>query len=176
MQAELQSRFNRLEQLKAEAQQHFAMFSDDALNRPPAPEKWGALQHMAHIISSETQSLIYMKKKILGADKAGKSGISEWFRTALLKGFLKTGIKFKAPKVLKEPDLHYSSAELFKQWGELRAEYMDFLMGMDENMAHTRIFKHPMAGRLDPVQALDFMGIHLNRHLRHAQRDLAQKR
>lgn len=175
MQAELQSRFNRLEQLKAEAQQHFATFSDDALNRPPAPEKWGALQHMAHIISSETQSLIYMKKKILGADKAGKSGIGEWFRSALLKVFLQTGIKFKAPKVLKEPDAHYSAAELFKQWGELRAEYFEFLGNMDEDMAHTRIFKHPVAGRLDPIQALDFMGIHLNRHLRQAQKNLSKK-
>lgn len=175
MQAELKSHFDRLEKSKAEIRQFYSGYSEAELNAPPAPGKWGALQHMAHILSSETMGLGYMKKKIQGADKAGRSGLRENTMSFLLKAFLKSGIKFKAPSVLQEPAAHYTVDALFAAWDGLREEYVRFLDPMDDRMAHTLIYKHPMAGRLNPAQALDFMGIHLDRHIRAAKKGLKKK-
>lgn len=172
MQAHLQHHFDQLEQLKAHAREYFSSYSEEALNKPPQPGKWGALQHMAHIISSETKGLGYMMKKIQAADKVGQSGVKERFMNFILKSFLKTGIKFKAPAVLDEPAAHYTIDEIYEAWDKLRVRYVDFLEPMDDTMAHKLIYKHPIAGRLSPVQALGFMVIHLNRHIEIAKKGL----
>ena len=172
MQAQLKARFDYLEALKAEARQYFSSYSEEALNRPPQPGKWGALQHMAHILSSESKGLAYMSKKIQGADQMGRAGLREKTMGFLLDAFLKTGIKFKAPAVLDKPAEHYTAEEIFAAWDGLRKQYETFLEPMNETMAHKLIYKHPLAGRLSPVQALGFMGTHLRRHLDVAKKGL----
>lgn len=174
MQAQLKARFDRLEALKANARRHFANYSEEALNQSPLPGKWGALQHMAHIVSSETKGLGYMAKKIQGVDQVGKAGLREKTMGTLLNVFLKTGIKFKAPTVLDEPAPHYTVDEVFTAWDKLRGQYLAFLEPLEEDTAHKLIYKHPVAGRLSPVQALGFMGTHLERHLNAAKRILKQ--
>lgn len=172
MQTQLKARFDYLEALKAEARDYFSSYSEEALNKPPQPGKWGALQHMAHILSSESKGLSYMSKKIQGADGMGRAGFREKTMGFLLDAFLKTGIKFKAPAVLDVPAAHYTVDELFTEWDRLRNRYETFLEPMNERMAHTLIYKHPVAGRLSPVQALGFMGTHLHRHLSAAKKAL----
>ena len=172
MQAHLKHHFDQLEKLKSNTREYFLNYSEDALNASPISGKWGALQHMAHIVSSESKGLGYMMKKIQAADKVGKAGTREKFMSFLLKAFLKTGIKFKAPSVLDEPAAHYTVDELFQSWDKLRDQYVSFLEPMDDTMAHKLIYKHPMAGRLSPVQALAFMTIHLNRHINAAKKGL----
>lgn len=171
MQRDLQHSFNRLEALKNDAQNHFKNFNEEQLNAAPAG-KWGALQHMAHIISSESKGLGYMMKKIQAADEVGRAGIRENFNSLLLKAFLKTGIKFKAPAVLDVPKNRYSLQEVFTQWDQLRSQYVQFLESMDDATAHKLIYKHPIAGRLTPVQAMEFMAIHLGRHINAAKKNL----
>lgn len=175
MHTELQTHFTKLERLKAEAHTLFMSYPEDAINAPAAPGKWGAIQHMAHIISSETLSLAYMKKKIQGFEGAGKAGMSESFRSWLLNSVLKSGIKFKAPPVLHEPKAHYTVNEIFETWDKLREEYRNFLGQIEEPVINARIFKHPVAGRFNPPQALSFMSVHLNRHLEQAKDILAKQ-
>ena len=171
MQQDLQHAFHRLEQLKTDAYAYFQNYTEEQLNAAPEG-KWGALQHMAHILSSETKGLGYMMKKIQGANQVSKVGGKQKFMGFLLKMFLKTGIKFKAPAVLDEPKKHYTLEEVFAPWSQLRAQYVQFLSPMDNAMAHKLIYKHPIAGRLSPVQAMEFMAIHLNRHIKAAKKGL----
>lgn len=175
MHTELNNHFTKLESLKAEAYLLFTSYPEEVINAPAAPGKWGAIQHMAHIISSETLSLAYMKKKIQGFEGAGKAGLSESFRSWLLNSVLKSGIKFKAPPVLHEPKTHYTVNEIFETWDKLREEYRNFLSQIEEPVINARIFKHPVAGRFNPPQALSFMSVHLNRHLEQAKDILAKQ-
>lgn len=172
MQTALKIHFDRLEALKDEAARYFAAYPEDALNAPPQPGKWGALQHMAHIVSSETKGLGYMTKKIQGVNAAGSVGVKENFMAFLLRSFLRTGIKFKAPAVLDEPAAYYTREELFGAWAQLRTQYTKFLENLEPGVVHKLIYKHPIAGRLSPEQALAFMVIHLERHLKAAKKGL----
>lgn len=171
MQHEVKQSFERLEALKSGALSYFESYSEEKLNAAPQG-KWGALQHIAHIISSETKGLGYMKKKIQAANEVGTAKLRERFNSFLLKTFLKTGIKFKAPAVLDEPKTHYSLAEIEQAWSALRLQYVDFLESMDDEIAYKLIYKHPIAGRLSPIQALQFMAIHLERHIEAAKKGL----
>ncbi len=174
MHNEIKERFSKLEKLKAEAEELFSRFSDEALNAPPAPGKWGAIQHFAHILSSETSSLVYMKKKIQGVSDAGKSGLSERIRLGILNFAMKTPIKFKAPPVLEEPAQTISRDELLQKWNTLRNDYIEFLEPITKDAAESRIYKHPVMGRMDLLQALEFLAVHLERHLKSAKEILAK--
>jgi hypothetical protein len=168
-------RFSRLDKLKSEAEEMFSRFSDEELNMPQAPGKWGAIQHFAHILSSETLSLMYMKKKIQGVSEAGKSGLSERVRSGLLRFAMKTSLKFKAPPVLEEPASFIKKEEFLSKWNNLRNDYREFLEPIKEDIASSRIYKHPVMGRMDLLQALDFLGVHLERHLKSAKEILAKR-
>lgn len=171
MQHKLQKSFDKLEALKSSAQNCFSSYPENVLNNS-LNGKWSALQHMGHIITSETKGLEYMKKKIQASATLGKPKLKERIMGFVLNTFLKTGIKFKAPAVLGEPQPYYNPDKLFEEWSRLRAEYISFLDPLDAETAQKLIYKHPVAGRLSIVQALDFMAIHLQRHFRAAQREL----
>jgi hypothetical protein len=159
-------RFSKLEALRKEAHELLGSLSDDMVNKPEAPGKWGAVQHLAHIMSSETAGLTYMKKKMGGVSGTGEAGFMGSMRLALLRFALSLPIKFKAPPVLSEPDSQISKDVFFQQWESLRKEYEHFLGGIDSGLVHLKLYKHPAVGYMSIVQALEFMAIHLERHIK----------
>lgn len=165
-------RFSELEKLKSEAEEILRRFSDEELNSFPAEGKWSAIQHFAHILSSETLSLMYMKKKIQGVAEAGKSGLSERLRSGILRFAMKTPLKFKAPPVLGVPASFIEKNEFLGKWNALRHDYREFLEQISGDAAESRIYKHPVMGRMNLLQALDFLYAHLDRHLKSAKKIL----
>ncbi len=169
MDVAVSKRFSRLEALRKEAHELLASYSDETVNTPEARGKWGAIQHFAHIMGSETAGLTYMKKKMAGASEAGKAGFMGGARLAVLRLALSLPLKFKAPPVLQEPEMYISKEEFFQQWESLRKEYEDFLGKVDTNFVHVKLYKHPAVGRMSILQALDFMAVHLDRHIKSAR-------
>ena len=166
MDSSVTKRFSRLEALRIEAQELLASFSDEAVNNPETQGKWGAIQHLAHIVGSETAGLTYMKKKMGGASNAGDAGFMGGIRLAVLSFALSLPIKFKAPPVLQEPDSYITKEDFFQRWESLRKEYELFLDGLDSDHVHSKLYKHPAVGRMSVIQALEFMAIHLERHIK----------
>jgi len=134
------------------------------LNKVPATEKWSILQIAAHLMSSENKSLIYMKKKVQAGANLPVSNISSAFRAWLLRFFLKSPIRFKAPPVLDVPEPHYEKMELIQQWNNQRKELLAFLSQLPLKHIQRDLFKHPVAGRMNIIQALRFMTTHARRH------------
>jgi hypothetical protein len=162
-------RFLKLEALRKEAFELLGPHSDETVNKPEAQGKWGAVQHLAHILNSETAGLTYMKKKTGGASGTGEAGFMGSIRLAVLRFALSLPVKFKAPPLLSEPDSHISKDVFFLQWETLRKEYESFLGGIDSDLVHLKLYKHPAVGYMSIVQALDFMAIHLERHIKSAR-------
>src|SRR5829696_8182823 len=68
--------------------------------------KWSIAQILTHIIASERLSIGYMKKKSLGIESAGNSGLIEELRYLLLKISQRISfMKYKAPKIVLENTL-----------------------------------------------------------------------
>lgn len=160
----LQKKFERLENLKAEMLKDIFSMPDGIANQAPQEGKWSAVQTAMHIYDAELNGLKYMQKKLNAGDALRKSGFKGNFRTFLLRTAMKMKIRFKAPDIIAHPDNKRSPQELKKDWTGLRMEMVSFLNTVPEKYHERYIFKHPIAGKINLYQALDFMADHLERH------------
>jgi hypothetical protein len=128
--------------------------------------KWSIAMVLTHIVTSERLSLSYMKKKSLGIDTAGDTGWAESVKSLLLTISQYLPLRFKAPKaVLESTPTPLSLESLIKEWSALRTELIAFVATIERKHIRKKIYKHPVAGRLNIVQALRFSREHIIHHL-----------
>ena len=141
-------------------------YSDTDLNRKPNPEAWSALQVMHHLMLAESFSTAYIKKKLSFNPTLKKSGIDDVFKGWLLKAYLNSPFKVKAPKGVDSEVLPTESKfwETAKSWKKQRVELRDYLSSLPEEILKKQIYKHPMAGKMGIKQMLTFHQYHFNRH------------
>ena len=75
-------------------------------------------------------------------------------------------LKYNAPKHLKAntPEA-VALEELDRRWTVLRNDLLQFLESIEESNVHKLVYKHPIAGRFDVIQCLQFMREHYLHHL-----------
>jgi uncharacterized damage-inducible protein DinB len=137
---------------------------EDKFSHRPV-NKWSISQIIAHIILAERFSLQYMKKKSLGIDSVGKSGLWEDLKFFILKISQRIPMKYKAPKVLGESPQPLSREDAVRQWLQVRNELHAFISTLDNQHVKKKIYKHPVSGRLNVMQAVSFFREHANHHL-----------
>jgi len=164
MNTELQNAFQNAEKIRMELIQHMSKFSDEQLNKKPSASAWSAMQTAYHLITAESFSLSYLQKKIQAKEQVKPAGIAHAFRSALLKIFLLLPFKFKAPKIVEQVPDFKSFAEMKKDWADTRKGMQDLLETLTEEDTKRELFKHPMAGKMNIVQMIDFINDHLTRH------------
>jgi hypothetical protein len=121
---------------------------------------------VAHLIYAEEISLAYMKKKAQGIDTAGDSGLRESVKMFVLKVSQRLPLKFKAPQVLAQSQPEQLSLdELTVRWHVVRSSLHEFTGSLMDSYLKRKIYKHPIAGKLNVVQAIAFMREHVNHHL-----------
>ena len=157
------------QQLEKERNQVLA----DIEKMPPARytfssgKKWSIAQILTHLLTSERLSVGYMKKKSLGMSNIQNSGLIEELRYGLLKISQRISfLKYRAPKVVVEntpPALPFD--QLKREWQSLRDDLRLFLESIGDENISKKIYKHPVAGRLNVKQAIGFLSEHFNHHL-----------
>jgi hypothetical protein len=132
---------------------------------------WSVNQILNHLMSSERLALLYMRKKSLGVNDLDNSGWLEELKSVMLKVSQRLPIRYKAPRAVVE---HTSSIADFEQlrteWQQVRAGLIQFAGKIEEKNIYKKIFKHPVAGRLNVIQAIVFFREHLRHHLPQIQR------
>jgi hypothetical protein len=172
MNPKLQRILDRVEAERSDLLEALSTLSDQRFNAHPSPGKWSISQIVTHIITSERLTLLYMKKKSLGVDQLDDSGWLESLKMILLRVSQRLPfLAFKAPRVVVEHTPEpLSYEEAVKKWNTVRTAMKEFLEGIDEKHVRKKIYKHPIAGRLDAAQALEFCGEHIRHHLPQIQR------
>jgi hypothetical protein len=141
------------------------------LNQSPAPGKWSAAQVIYHLNKAESQSIIYVSKKMNAGKSLEKSGLYEWIKMFLVKVVLWSPIKYKAPvNVLGDVPENVNFADVTAQWNETREKLKTLVLSMPEYILGKKVFKQPAAGMLNIYQMLDFMQAHFNRHRKQIKR------
>lgn len=144
-------------------------------NVPQPPlNKWSITQILSHLMMSERMSFQYMKKKYLGINEAPESGLLQELKLQLLIVSQRLPIKYKAPAVLGEgepPEITLAEAET--QWNALREEIASFLEKFDDKTVKKNVYKHPIAGRLNVIQAIRFFQEHMRHHVPQIKRQLS---
>lgn len=151
-------------------------YSHEQLNKKANDGGWSAMQCVAHLKLSEQGTIAYIEKKLsFSPELPNKSAVDSW-RRMLLLGYLKSPIKFKAPKGIGTAFLPENS-ELeasLDEWTKYRKQLRQTLRDIDSKYLNKMVFKHPLAGRISIPTTLDFLIAHLQRHRRQALRVLKQ--
>lgn len=165
MNQKLQQAFDDLELQREQLLSGLRRVPPESLTSSP-PGKWSILRILSHLITGERTGLEYVRKKILGIDSAGDTGIYEELKMKILVVSQRLRfLKYKAPRLIEERTVVYGSLdEVDKQWSLLRNEWRTLLDKIPDNKVNRKIFRHVVAGRLNLVHGLRFFGEHVIHH------------
>jgi uncharacterized damage-inducible protein DinB len=136
----------------------------ERFNQKPDEKSWSIAQIMEHLYLAEEFSLSYMSKKMKARDKLKKAGLSSFFKSKLLNACLRSSVKFKAPSLTNPSDNQYKPNDFTAQWMSHDEKFKQYLSDFPAELVYVEIFKHPVAGKLNMIQTLQFMSIHAQRH------------
>ncbi|MEK6782782.1 MAG: DinB family protein [Bacteroidota bacterium] len=164
MNSKLQLLFDSLQQDRNELISTIKSLSVEKFNYAPVG-KWSINQILAHLITAERLSVMYIQKKILGIKEAKDTGLWEDIKFEILKVSQRLPLKFKAPKMVVERTPVYTNTnELLADWDKTGAELEALLEKFDDTQTKKRIYKHFLAGRLNIQHALMFLSEHIIHH------------
>jgi len=164
MHPKLLQRFTAIEAERKALLAELVHLQEDILNYSP-PGKWSVNQILMHLMTSERMSLIYMKKKSLGINNVGDSGVIESLKLLTLRVSQRLPFRFKAPQALVENTPEpLPLPQLMKKWDSARSNVYSFLETIQDQHIHKKIYKHPVVGRLDVMQAMVFFNEHIHHH------------
>lgn len=165
MNARLQLLFDTLETERLHLLDEVAKLSSEQFYQAE-PGKWSVAQILAHLVAAEKLSIRYINKKISGIHDLTNTGITEELKMILLKISQRLPFKFKAPKVVVENTLSFSSLEELKAaWETERNELKILLEKFEDAQVNRKIYRHVRAGLLNIQQALIFFVEHHRHHL-----------
>lgn len=127
---------------------------------------WSPVQVLQHLCASEQGTVAYLEKKIhTPAAEVGKGGIGARLRSFLLHKALRNhSKKFKAPAAAGSIDEVPDYEKVKTQYLQTRKDLGVLLEKFDWAMMGRTYFKHPVAGRINILQTLDFLDDHFERH------------
>lgn len=161
----LMLRFSKVEALKVQYLLYASPYIETINKKYGGEDQWTAGQILFHLYASESGTLAYMKKKV-NAEALQKGNLISWFKTNLLYLALQLPLKYKAPKAVAKVPEEIDFERLKRKWSLVREEMNDFLLSLNEQTIAMQIFKHPVAGRMNAIQALTFLEHHLQHHLK----------
>lgn len=151
-----------------------ARYSPEVLNQPPAPGSWSATQIFHHLMLSEKYSQQYCEKKLSHRPQLPRAGFLAWWRVQLVRGYLLSPIKFKAPAIIDTPALPATDtlANIATQYRAQRTALAAFLASVPAEYADKEVYKHPFGGRMSLAGMLAFFEAHFIAHRRQLYRGL----
>ena len=176
MNTQLQKQFDKLEAQRAHLLGLISSLSSEQLNAHPEG-KWSIAQILSHLISSEQLTVKYVNKKILGIKESPNTGIiEELIMIVVIVSQRLPFLKFKAPRVLAENTTSYQTVEeLIKAWDLVRSALKETLVLIHGDELKRKVYKHPVAGKLNIQQGLIFLREHTHHHTPQIKNLLRQK-
>jgi len=171
MTGELAIKWDAFEKARHEFLEHLSGFDTSNFNKQPEDGGWSASQVLEHILSSETGTLGYMmKKSSSGWDGLEVTGQEQHNNSKALNERLSSDMRIAAPAVLPQPTNTFTQEQIIEQWQQLRNKFQDFLNSIEERHYDKLVFKQPVAGMLNVVQAIEFLTLHIHHHIPQLQR------
>jgi len=156
--------FSRLEDSHHKLLLELDQIETKILELSPVEGKWSVTQIMYHLNSAESNSVLYVSKKRLGAAQLKTTGIEAQLRLIIAWLSFYLPFKYKAPRVLGQMPEYVNYSEIKSSWLETRKKLSALLESLPDDELHKPIFRQPFFGRWNIFQMLWFMQIHFNRH------------
>jgi|GEM_PF-3072633 len=167
----LLEQFSQLEETTNEFLSHISDWSDEQLSQKEDKNNWSANQVIEHLISSETGTLVYMKKKSSSGWDVLEDATDETRAAGqALTARLSTNMRIVAPSVLPEPTNDLSHAQLRTQWSALRTELKSFIDNIKPEHYKKLVFKQPSIGMIHIIATMQFLDAHVRHHIHQLER------
>ena len=164
MNSNLQQLFDSLELQRASLLKEIKSLSAEKLNKHK-PGKWSISQIVAHIITAEQLSNKYLMKKFQAIETFERTGFWEELKSTILTIAQRMPLKFRAPKVVVENIPAFDNVEQMEiAWSNTRQELKELLNQFTNDHLNRKVYKHPVAGKLNIQQALKSLREHLKHH------------
>lgn len=155
--------FEKLELQRTSLLHEIKLYPEKLNNHVPG--KWSTNQILAHLITAEQLSINYLNKKMQGIQTVENTGLWEEIKTLTLKISQRLPLKFKAPRLVIENTPAFENIEQIEMaWTKTRNELKELLSQITDDQIKRKIYKHPIAGKLNIHQALRFFGEHIIHH------------
>ena len=141
-------------------------YKEEKLNQSPAQDKWSPTQIMNHLILAEKLSIGYCKKKLSFEPQLSKAGWMASLRSAMIRAYLHSPLKIKAPTFISTPALPKEDTlgNIKKNWREVRQELNSFIQEVPDKYIDKEVYKHPFGGRLSLLGMIKVMHAHFENH------------
>jgi len=161
--AELQSRFDQLEDRRRSLISVIESLKDDQITRKPDQDRWSLLQVIQHIILGERGARLSERElrdnPIRGQLKPGKL-------IEVVRDILDRDVPVGVPDPSLEPDGNTPFPDLLEQWDKERQLLGDLLDTVNPETRETVMFSHPAAGPMPAQELLDLALSHFDYHQR----------
>ena len=164
MNPSLQSAFESMEQKRSTLLNHLASLPHESLNHSPGPGQWSPLEVVNHLVESEGLSRAYIQKKLKYRTRIPKTGLPHAIRTKFGLMYMRGSIKMKAPSYMKKMSTEMDFQTLRNKWDEGRNELEGILAAFPEELMKNAVLKHPLGGRINISQTMQFLEAHFDRH------------
>ena len=127
--------------------------------------KWSINQHLYHTWLAETTTEKYIKTKTKYPNLLIQMSTISDFRSFILKTFLNSGFKFKAPPFVSTFPDKIDLNELNQNWALSRKSFKTLIKELNtKNLSNLAINKHPILGRINMRLTLVFFDFHFKHH------------
>jgi hypothetical protein len=145
-----------------------------ALNQPPTPKKWSALQVLHHVVTAEALTLGYIRKKMLAGPELERAGPASRLRLLALQVTLALPLRVTAPKLTADVPAEGELETLRSRWDDARSGLGALLESFPAELLDRLVFRHPYAGRMTLAHALGTLQAHLDHHIPQVERAVAR--
>jgi hypothetical protein len=166
----LARRLDHLESLRRRALGLVDGIPKSALNRPPAPGKWSALQVLHHVVSVEGLTLGYVRKKMLAGAALERAGLASRLRLLAVQVALRSPLRVEAPAIASDVPAEGELGVLRARWDDVRRELEELVRSFPPELLDRLVFRHPYAGRMTLAHALGTLEAHLDHHIPQVER------
>lgn len=166
---ELSGRLAAADQARQLLLERLAGESAAALGSKATPEEWSVLDIVEHLIRAE-RDVFALDRPWRTESKA--RGMAHRFRRVLVMAVLRSPIRVDTPSDSMNPEGDKSLDELRGMWDENYVLLRERFAELDTSLLDGAIFRHPISGPITTRQALDMLGVHLQRHQKQIERRL----
>ncbi|NMM48434.1 DinB family protein [Marinigracilibium pacificum] len=126
-------------------------------------EKWNSAQIINHLMKVEKNTFDFISHFDFNRKKE-KTGIRNLINSFMLNAFLKSTMKAKVPTKAIEPDENPDIETMIQFYREHTIKFEKFIDQFPQDKLDFFIFKHPLAGKLNILQTIEFLTNHSLHH------------
>lgn len=138
-------------------------------------EFWTLAEVVDHIIQAEKSTCSYIEYKLQQNQNLENTGITNWIKSKTLNILLKSKIKYKAPEVVSQVSNERNFDETMRYWNEEREKLKTLIDEFPKDKFKSQIFRHPVIGKINIFQTMDFLTNHLNHHVMQIEQIFAER-